>query len=326
MSITSIPIVEIAISILISWALFSLLCSYVHEFFVQIKAERGRFLKEYLFKQLNDYPNSVNWASLLYLEGSIDLLSREYNKPTNDIDPGLFARSLINVVGHSHIVNSRVTQLPDDLERIYSIQILNKFKQATIVLDRSDILDLFQQVLADAEIKATGTNIVDEKVLYENLVLNLENWYKEFCERVSLWYKKITRQRLFMLGVVLATVLNIDTIELFTHFMKNASSSKAVNNLYQMHPGLFGNGFESNPAAGAEQLVLTVDSISKTFLLPIGIQENIFSKSPSNYDRDISSGSAWVYKILGLLISGFAASFGGPFWFEIIKKLNTLKK
>src|SRR4051812_1873697 len=104
MNIFSITIVSIAISIIISWALFAIFCSILHEVFAQIKAERGRFMKEYLSRQLKDNSNGVNWASMLYLHGAVDLLSRTTNKPTSEISPRVFAESLIDVVGNSHIV------------------------------------------------------------------------------------------------------------------------------------------------------------------------------------------------------------------------------
>src|SRR5689334_14495244 len=106
----SLPIIPTAIAIVISWALFALFCSFVHEAVAQAKAERGRFMRKYLFKQLQDLPNGVNWASMLYLHGTIDLLSREANKPTNEIQPDVFAKTLIEVVGNAHIVQM---QLPD---------------------------------------------------------------------------------------------------------------------------------------------------------------------------------------------------------------------
>src|SRR3954467_9141103 len=111
----SLSIISVAISLIISWALFAMLCSFIHEAIVQTKAERGRFMRRYLFKQLQDLPNGVNWASMLYLHGTIDLLSREANKPTNDIQPDVFAKTLVEVVSNAHIVQMQLATLQQSL-------------------------------------------------------------------------------------------------------------------------------------------------------------------------------------------------------------------
>src|SRR3954454_2130090 len=111
----SLSIISVAISLIISWALFAMLCSFIHEAIVQTKAERGRFMRKYLFKQFQDLPNGINWASLLYMHGTIDLLSREANKPTNEIQPDVFAKTLVEIVGNAHIVQMQLPALQQSL-------------------------------------------------------------------------------------------------------------------------------------------------------------------------------------------------------------------
>src|SRR5678815_557090 len=97
--------VSIAISIVICWALFAIFCSLVQEAIAQILAERGRFMKYYLLKQFQDLSNDINWGQALYQQGNVSLLSRDDRKPSNDIDPSVFARSIIAAVANSHLVN-----------------------------------------------------------------------------------------------------------------------------------------------------------------------------------------------------------------------------
>src|SRR3954470_23905103 len=111
----SISVISVALAIIVSWAFFAMLCSFVHETIVQVKAERGRFMRKYLFKPLQDLPNGVNWASLLYLHGTIDLLSRDPAKPTNEIQPDVFSKTLIEVVGNAHIVQMELSALQQSL-------------------------------------------------------------------------------------------------------------------------------------------------------------------------------------------------------------------
>jgi len=68
----------------------------------------------------------------------------------------------------------------------------------------------------------------------------------------------------------------------------------------------------------SKNFITQVDSLRKTANLPVGFQYSIF-KQPVH----------WFYpfllKLLGILISGLAASFGGPFWFDVLRKIYTRK-
>jgi len=153
MDLTQIPLLTTAIAIIIAWALFALFCSYLLEAVAQVVSARGRFLKRYLFKQLNDTFNHINWASLVYKHGTIAMLTRNTRKPTSDVSPELFAKTLIEVVGNTVIAPPVA---------VYNNAILNNFAAATNLMLSSDVMDMFKQSLAEAELKATVAGKVDE--------------------------------------------------------------------------------------------------------------------------------------------------------------------
>ena len=423
----SLSIISIAIAIIISWALFAMLCSFVHETIAQIKSERGRFMRKYLFKQLQDLPNGVNWASMLYLHGTIDLLSREANKPTNDIQPDVFAKTLVEVVSNAHIVHMQLPALQQSLlsakannggqtqqfiniaQNYFSHATLYNFKAATQVLKPSAVVSMLAQAMNNAELQASANSSeqwVTEAKIYEHLVLYIEKWYSDFSQRLTYWYKKKTKQRLFILGCLLGLVLNIDSIQLFSYYNLNPAAREAVINYYQQNSDTLNqlakriqftrstntdsvvnaiapyipseatttidsvlsqlrkqnpnksapqmldnvaakamadsiaaarNGNNSNkttrrsdsisntsvynPTADTLHLlsnafIRQLDSLRKTANLPVGFEYSVF-KQPIQWSYPL------LFKILGILISGLAASFGGPFWFDVLKRIYT---
>lgn len=345
MNLFSIPIVATAIAIIISWALFAIFCSLLQEAVAQLKAERGRFMKQYLFSQLKDNPNGINWASLLYMHGAIDLLSRTANKPTNDISPRLFAQTLIEVVGNAQLVQMQIPALQKQQAAagtsVYQQPTLYNFHAATQVLKPSDMVSFFNQAITAATIKAgkDAAGALNESDVYKNLQEHIENWYTEFSERLTLWYKKKTRQRLFMLGALLALIVNVDSIQLFSFYNDNADARNSVISYYQKNGDalskLASSLNDSNkikqPATDsllkqAKVFYNSVDSLKKMANLPIGYQYSILSKwKPvlKNWDKDSWAKALW--KLLGILMSGFAASVGAPFWFDILKKAYSSK-
>jgi len=334
MDLSQIPLLTTAIAICIAWALFALFCSYLHEAVAQLIAERGRFLKTSLFKQLLDSPNGVNWAQMVYQHGSIDLLTRDEKKPTSEISPELFAKTLIEVTGSAHLVQMNAPTLGN--QRFYKSDLLNNFVIATKVLQPSDVTSMFKQCLADAEVRATVNDAVDEAKLYDLLVANTQNWYNQLMGRISLWYKKSTRKRLFILGALLAAILNVDSIQLFEQFSSNESARNAVISYYAKNKTDLENKaaiFKNDSTARKtdttvkRQLAAINDSLknlSKQANLPIGIANNLYSSVKADIGKPNPVINI-ISKIIGILISGFAASFGAPFWFDLLKKVYTPK-
>ncbi|RKR05752.1 hypothetical protein C8C82_5448 [Flavobacterium sp. 81] len=82
-SFFSSTIVQVALSIVISWALFALLCSMILEVGVQIKSERGRFFRNKIIEKLFDFSNQINWGLLMYNNSNIKLLTKSEKSTSN---------------------------------------------------------------------------------------------------------------------------------------------------------------------------------------------------------------------------------------------------
>ena len=324
MNLLSTPILSIAISIVICWALFAMLCSMIHESVTRVKAERGRFMKQYLLQQLHDYPNDINWAKLLYAHGSIDLLSRAVNKPTSNIAPELFASVMIDIVGQSQLVQRKKDAAAEAIR--YQNPLLHDFKAATLVLQPSDVMVSLKQFMDNAELRSTVNGTVDESKVYELLLANIAQWFTELTGRITEWYQKKTRMRLFMLGVLIALLINVDSIQLFNLFSKDDNSRGAILHLYQQNEEWLEKQAKSDTAQADMQSMMQqtqayekkIDSLSQSLKLPVGMGYSIIKRSVRHA---MSWNEIWT-KLLGILISGFAASFGAPFWFNLLKRTN----
>ncbi len=329
-------------------------------------------MKTYLLKQFSDKTNLVNWANEMYRQGTVALLSRDRRKPSNDIKPDLFARSLISAVAESQLVQNNLKYLQElhtinyprdpqlaeqaqDAEHtvkqldLYKQPVMRHFKAAVMLLQPSDQRRLFSDALQYAEMQTPQDAVSREADVYQHLVIYLENWFTELTERMTLWYKKKTRQRLFFIGLALALLLNVDSVQLFTLLNHNPETRRELINFYekgQEHlTGLTAhidsiNNAQITAAKAAKnkkqvdeepvysvdaitelnsQQQLTLDSLIRQTTLPIGITHSIFYGSENGQD------SQWLLKLTGLLISAFAASFGAPFWFDVMRKAYAIK-
>ncbi|MFT3796732.1 hypothetical protein [Flavobacterium sp.] len=232
MDIFSLPIVEVGLSIIISWALFAIFCSMIHETLVQIKSERGRFFKKYILQQLYDNPNKINWGSMLYTNSAVDLLSREHNKPASEITPKIFSEALIEVVANAHLVQSSKNGDPN-YQPTFNNPLLSDFEYGTKILLPSSVIDFLKSALTKARIKATTDGLLNEDLVYKQLIEDISDWYAQLCTRTSIWYGKATKMRLFFLGLIISVALNINSVTLFKYYNDNPTARKAVIAYYQ---------------------------------------------------------------------------------------------
>jgi hypothetical protein len=146
---------------------------------------------------------------------------------------------------------------------------------------------------------------------------NIERWYDSAMDRVSGWYKRATHWVLFWIGLLVAILLNINTITIADYlFRSDAARSALVARAETAVRSGNTTGISYNEARAA------LDSLS----LPIGWSagwgaprrqgENGYTQDPWNIA---------IAPILGLLITALAATMGAPFWFDLLNKVMVIR-
>lgn len=354
MGLFDLPLVSMAISIIIMWGMMAILSGFVHEAIVQGLGERGRFMRKWLMNQMNDRVNGINWASLIYMHGSVELLSRDIKRPTGNISGKLFAQTLIEVIGKCHAAQMHESKVNDQ----FQAESLRKLKHALQVLKPSDVVSMVQQGMTIAETRVSSAENREQQI-YDEVLKHIETWFSDFEWRMSDWYKRRTKTRLFLLGTLLAVLMHVDSIQLFDHVKTNPESRDKIIAYYETnvkHLESLAAQSENIQASDSIKLVIKaqserIESLASNAELPVGWRLSVLnyqvwksqhpelSTDPSTSWLDkigagvkrmlyfiwniISTFFSWIF---GALITGFAVSFGAPFWFDLLKKMYTLKK
>lgn len=147
-----------------------------------------------------------------------------------------------------------------------------------------------------------------------------EQWFDEVMDRASDWYKRSTKWWLFGVGFVLAAVFNADTIQIY----QNISNSTVLQNMLANDADRFIQKTDTvtGPQAGIPLDVAlarydTMQTRIESLRSPLGLGWNS-NEAKQNLPW-------WLVKIAGLLVTGIAVTFGAPFWFEILKKLVSIR-
>ncbi len=181
--------------------------------------------------------------------------------------------------------------------------------------------------------------------------VNLETWFNDAMDRLSGTYKRKAQVTAFFIGVFLALFLNVDSINVATSLWREPTLRQAIiaqAQSYAAPVATQAGATTASPLQNIPALQTQLQALNIPFgwtfagfntagrtcsLLPIqagqvwGIPSQNSSAQPaclrfSNLPPDIIT---WLLKLMGLLMTGLAATQGAPFWFDVLGKLVNVR-
>jgi hypothetical protein len=180
--------------------------------------------------------------------------------------------------------------------------------------------------------------------------VNLETWFNDAMERLSGAYKRRAQLTAFIIGFILALILNLDSISVATSLWREPTLRQAIIAQAQNYapPAASQSSTTTGPLENIPALETQLQALNIPFgwsitsfdtggrqcsLMPFkasqvwGIPSQDDQGQPvckifSNLPPDILS---WLIKILGMLMTGIAAAQGAPFWFDMLGKLVNMR-
>ncbi len=277
-------ILLILISLVFIYAVLSILVSILTEWWNAYFRERGIFLKDSIYKLLKD-PLNKDYGYLFYNHVTIAGLKSAPDRDPHYISGTMFAEALIDLIAQQ-VVNQQKVKIVinTDGNREYQLEnntvpadIMERFQLGVSGMNTSPFADLMQSFIdksAHSENK------------YAELKKHIEQWYNDYMDRVSGWYKTKQRKKFIIAGFAVAILLNVDSL----HLLKMLS----------LDPNLRDRMVES-----AEQTAANIRRDS-TFRTDISSMTNVVS-IPQNENAMLKSRSFQVDTAMAM---------------EILKKLN----
>ncbi len=159
----------------------------------------------------------------------------------------------------------------------------------------------------------------------ETFRMRLERWYEMAMDRNSGTYKKKTQRWAFLFAIVVTVAINVDSIQLASHFYDNPDEAKKIADQAEIYLQVNSSKLEVNDSDFKKSLDSLRQDISRIneLKLPLGWER---------YDLDLGKKedrkAFWVivWKSLpGWIITFFAVSLGSAFWFDMLNKLVNLR-
>ncbi len=181
----------------------------------------------------------------------------------------------------------------------------------------------------------------DKEKLLAAARVNVERWFNDSMDRASGVFKRYSQTMALVIGLILALLLNIDSIDLTIYLWRDPSVRQVLAaraaQVQTIEPGA-----DSNPQQTYDELNAQLQDLN----LPVGwgIIDNdasgncvLFPKDQQSFGIPViatrkclstpqpTNQTNLLLKLLGIVITALAARLGAPFWFDVLKRAVNLR-
>ncbi|HNP47447.1 MAG TPA: hypothetical protein PKK99_00230 [Bacteroidia bacterium] len=316
-------VVDVAISMVFVYLLFSILVSAISELLQHWTRERGYFLYDSLYKIFADRHN-LNYALLLYGHPIIDSKKQGGKKYPSYIQSKAFAEALIDLIAQPALAGA----IQQQNGQLFIAQLANAdIRKPTNV--HADFLEAVKG-MNNSNLRILLASLAAQSESYEKLKENIILWYDDYMDTVSGWYKRKIIRRTQYIGLLVAFIFHVDTIFLVDKFWSNEilrssvvlAAEKEVSNPELMREYSVLRDSAIDKENNAFKNINEIKKISEQLALPIGMKQyeiRLANKSTCNKLLEL------FLIMIGCTLTGFALAYGADYWFNILGKLINVR-
>jgi len=332
-------ILEVVIGLIFSWLVLSIATSEIQDVIKRIFNLRAKHLQNSILEMFK-YEQAL--VDKFYNHPAIKELSK-VEKNGEVKKPDYIPNDVFSEVAMEILMNARkMATEPVSSEEAVSFGVLGGSAGNDL---NPEIIDLTDRLFPDAPtVGAEGAVAfsmdfnemrvqLEEKVdKYKN---NVSRWFDHVMTQSSDWYKKNVQVWCFWIGLVVAIFFNVDSIHIANELWREPAKRQVlVAQVEAYNPDdpnsipvgidsfntlVLPVGWTSVPAEDPSVCNQNITTDGK-FTLRVGNECHVRANVPSYYDIN-----GWLSKLIGILISAFAAQQGAPFWFDVLRKMINVK-
>jgi hypothetical protein len=325
---------DVFIGLLAIFLLYSLLASILMEILAKRIGLRQENTLKAISKLLDDSDYDNPWrislekkklTGLFYAHPNIrNLGDNMMNKKPSAITPEMFADTLIQLLRGDKFsgTENQIKMIKDNLS------LDDDTKKGKLPLPRWYHQSTFNplKLTKVAENQPTGTIDLDELTFYqlEQFIIDagsdidvfrkkLITWYNEMMDRAEGWYIKKTRGWLFVIGLLIAGLFNVDAIVIGQQL---AHDKTMRDNMVNFASHLQKDEILKNAVKGGQQAQQALETTFKEV-------NDSYTDSKNILGEGLGRSKTFC---IGWLITAFAISLGAPFWFDLLGKLMCIRQ
>lgn len=297
-------VLDVAIGLIFIYLLLAILCTAINEYIAHVFASRGKLLAKGILGMLSPdstppspVPNEpaagqpagnnpqIDLVKDFYQHGLLCGLWEKNGKHPSYISAQTFATIIMDVLAKGNDAAVTFAQLMKGVEKLPP----GKAQSALLALLRTAQGDVAKARQA------------------------IETWYNNTMDRVTGWYKKHLQLITLAVAIVLTVAANGDTVSIVRQLWKNPVERARIIEAAKLREQ------KQPPAANVTEnpaLTSNEQSIIGGFLG--------WNASDLHFPEKID-WVKWILRLLGWLLTIFAISLGAPFWFDVLRKVMSIR-
>lgn len=230
---------------------------------------------------------------------------------------------------------------------------MRQFRLGLLVIE--GIAPKFKDTIA-ALLRNAEVYILQGEQAVAEIRVSIETWFNDAMDRLSGSYKRKAQLASFIIGFVLALILNVDSINVATSLWREPTLRQAIiaqaQSYAQQNQQLPAQTTTGSSTPGPLQTIPELQQQLQALNIPFGWTTAVIDtggkqctlfpfkgnqiwgiasqndqgvpicKRVNNFPVDLSG---WLGKLLGFIITSAATAQGAPFWFDILKKLINVR-
>jgi hypothetical protein len=303
-------ILDVAAGVVFGFLAISLFTSAAVEAISSLFNVRVKNLRTGIMALVND-PDFTGLAKQLYQHALVSPLGPGGADPLKNapayIDKMQFAEALLDITGLSAANQTSAAQAPGP--------------EAVAALKAQ-----FEASVSDPQLKQLLQGIINRSAGDVNKVkLELANWFDNGMDRLSGEFKRQTLLMTFVIALLAAFLINLDTIRVGTLLWEQPALAEKLKSASINEP-------QPTDAKGAietgRHLVTAINNLAQEGF-PVGWAPGHFLDVQDDAGHWealwVAPPSIWYRPVLGWFITAVAALFGAPFWFDALQSIVRLK-
>ncbi|MCS6994061.1 MAG: hypothetical protein NZP74_09565 [Anaerolineales bacterium] len=286
-------VLEVALGLALTYYLMSMVVSWMCQFVMTTFETRGRTLESVLRRivggkalgQLLSMPQIRSLAPVRYQDWR-----------------SLFSRNV-------QLVEKRVERIPVSnlLDAFFDLAKLD------IAANSEELVELINK-LPPSEGKTELLRLVNSGV---SSVLELRAkmalWFEGLMQQASEMFAAMAKRYVVFFSLALTLLLGVDSIDLFRQLWATPDMRAIASVKAQAYIAQYGYDADTEPLlADLEQLTIHIGWSS------------VLKNAPS-LERPDAFVRFWFLKLLGLLMTTIAVAQGAPFWYDLLRKMTSVK-
>jgi hypothetical protein len=309
-------VLEVGIGLAFLYLMLSLLASIINEMIAQLFALRARTLEDGLVRLLH---GQVDKSTLDNFKEAIGRLRGTATGSTNPLDTDPVIAQVMNhpLISALSSKGHQVSYIPSRQFAVVLLDVVAHDLDSTapdyVSQFRAAVTKMSNTHLRDALLALIDQSANDVQALRRNL----EDWFNDAMDRVSGWYKRTSAKILLVIGLILALIINADSLGVAHLLWVSPATREAVVAAAQSYVNKLPTPAPTNATPTpfepqAESLAKDLTTL-QTARLPLG-----WMGWPT-------TAAEWLRELAGIVITTLLVSLGAPFWFDVLSKFMNIR-